>query len=385
MSATKRFQPGSTIGIVGGGQLGMMLAVKAKQYGYKIVVWTGGSESPAAKFADATVDGAYDDPASLAEFVAAADFATVEFENLPVEMLRQLEQEIPLSPNSNAIYTCQRRDLEKTFLRENNIPRAMFELVHNADELAKAVERVGAQGVLKTASFGYDGKGQQRLHGGEDLAQVWQDFGSDCAVFEQWVQFEKELSIMVARDAEGNCVFYDPAENVHRHHILDHSIVPARASDEVMENARQIAQKIVEALDYQGIMGVEFFLKADGQLVVNEMAPRPHNSGHHTMDACETSQFEQQLRAVAGLSLGSTRLLSPVVMLNLLSDVWKNSGDQPDWNPLWDDGSATLHLYGKAYVKGRRKLGHVNFLAKDGLADPLDRAKTIQQKWFAEV
>ncbi|RYD17632.1 MAG: ATP-grasp domain-containing protein, partial [Verrucomicrobiaceae bacterium] len=199
-----------------------------------------------------------------------------------------------------------------------------------------------------------------------------------------WVPFEKELSVMAARGADGVTVTYDPAENRHRHHILDVSIVPARVSPAVALEAAAIARRVAEALDYRGILGVEFFLKADGSLLVNEMAPRPHNSGHHTLDACATSQFEQQLRAVIGLPLGSTRLLSPVTMLNLLGDMWPEEMTPPDWQPLFEDGEASLHLYGKRHARGRRKMGHANFLGPT-VEDALARAEALKERWLKEA
>jgi 5-(carboxyamino)imidazole ribonucleotide synthase len=244
------------------------------------------------------------------------------------------------------------------------------------------MKELNGPGVLKTADFGYDGKGQLKLEGDEDPAAVWSRFAAPRAVLEAWVPFEKELSVMAARGADGGIVTYDPAENRHRHHILDVSIIPARLSPAVALEAAAIARRVAEALDYRGILGVEFFLKADGTLLVNEIAPRPHNSGHHTLDACATSQFEQQLRAVIGLPLGSTRLLSPVVMLNLLGDMWPGETTPPDWLPLFEDGEASLHLYGKRHARGRRKMGHANFLGPT-VEHALARAEAMKSLWLA--
>jgi 5-(carboxyamino)imidazole ribonucleotide synthase len=220
-------------------------------------------------------------------------------------------------------------------------------------------------GVLKTADFGYDGKGQLKIQGNEDPAAVWKQFGEQRAVLEKWVPFEKEISVMVVRSANGEVRTYDPAENRHRNHVLDVSIVPARISETTAAQAREIAEKVAVALDYQGIMGVEFFVNHDGSLVVNEMAPRPHNSGHHTLDACATSQFEQQLRVALQLPLGSTRLVSPCVMLNLLADFWQDETTPPDWAPLLETEGAVLHLYGKRRAPGMRKMGHATLLGND--------------------
>jgi 5-(carboxyamino)imidazole ribonucleotide synthase len=369
--------PGSVLGILGGGQLGRMFCMSARRMGYRTIVWTGGLEAPAMVVADEAIDAPFDSPEALDEFVARAAVATVEFENIPRETLEAVAQRITLHPSPNAVAICQHREREKTFLRQNGIPCAPFEVVASAEELAAAITRIGTPAVLKTAAFGYDGKGQRKLEGGEDPAEVWATFGADRAVLEAFIPFELELSVMVARAADGSMAVYDPAENRHRHHILDVSIVPARVSPAVAAEAKVIACEVALALDYQGIMGVEFFYLPDGSLLVNEMAPRPHNSGHHTLDACATSQFEQQVRVICGLPAGSTRLLSPVVMLNLLGDMWPGEMEPPDWSPLFADGSAFLHLYGKRRAIGRRKMGHANFLGTDA-EDALKRAQAIK-------
>ncbi len=377
-------QPGTTLGIIGGGQLGRMFCMAARRMGYRTVVWTGGLEAPAMVVADEAIDAPFDSPQALAEFVGKATIATVEFENIPREALEAVAAEIPLHPSPEALAICQNREREKRFLRTHGIPCADFEVVASAEELASAIKRIGTPSVLKTAAFGYDGKGQRKLEGGEDPGEVWRDFDGARAVLEAFVPFEKEISVMIACDGHGDYHVYDPAENRHRHHILDVSIVPARVSDETAQEAVQLARRVAEALDYRGIMGVEFFVLPDGSLRVNEMAPRPHNSGHHTLDACVTSQFEQQLRAVCGLPLGSTRLLSPVVMLNLLGDMWPEETTAPDWSPLFADGGACLHLYGKRHARGRRKMGHANLLGDD-VEDCLLRAEKLKEAWLSEA
>lgn len=369
--------PGSVLGILGGGQLGRMFCMEARRMGYRTIVWTGGLEAPAMVVADEAIDAPFDSAEALEEFVTKAAVATVEFENIPRETLEAVAGRITLNPSPNAVAICQHREREKTFLRQNGIPCAPFEVVASAEELAAAIAKIGSPAVLKTAAFGYDGKGQRKLEGGEDPAEVWATFGADRAVLEAFIPFELELSVMVARAADGSMAVYDPAENRHRHHILDVSIVPARISPAVAAEAKVIACEVALALDYQGIMGVEFFYLPDGSLLVNEMAPRPHNSGHHTLDACATSQFEQQVRVICGLPAGSTRLLSPVVMLNLLGDMWPGEMEPPDWSQLFADGSAFLHLYGKRRAIGRRKMGHANFLGTDS-EDALKRAQTIK-------
>jgi len=368
--------PACVVGVIGGGQLGRMLALAARRMGIRTAIWTGGLEAPAVEVADEIIDLPFDDPAALRRFCDTATVATVEFENIPRETLEAVAAATPLHPSPRAISICQNREREKNFLRENGIPCTWFAVIASAEDLAAALRELGGPGVLKTAAFGYDGKGQIKLEGDEDPHRVWADFGADRAVLEAWVPFEKELSIMAARGADGSIVTYDPAENRHRHHILDLSIVPARVSPAVALEAAAIARRVAEALDYRGILGVEFFLAADGTLLVNEIAPRPHNSGHHTLDACATSQFEQQLRAVIGLSPGSTRLLTPAVMLNLLGDFWPEETTPPDWRPLFDDGEAFLHLYGKRRATGRRKMGHATFLGPDAL----ERAEALKKR-----
>ena len=381
MNSQPIHSPRCVVGVIGGGQLGRMLALAARRMNLRTVIWTGGLEAPAVEVADQVIDLPFDDPQALERFCELVTVATVEFENIPKEILEAVAGRVSLHPSPQAVATCQNRWREKEFLRKNGIPCAEFAVVNSADELAAAIRLLGS-GVLKTADFGYDGNGQIRVRGGEDPRQVWSDFESPRGVYEEWVPFEMEISVMVARGADGTALCYDPAENQHRDHILDVSIVPARITDIAVNKAEALALRIAEALDYRGIMGVEFFLKADGSLIVNEIAPRPHNSGHHTIDACVTSQFEQQLRAVVGLPLGSTRLLTPVAMLNLLGDLWPADGQPPDWSRLFADGEASLHLYGKNRASKRRKMGHVNFLGASA-DEALARAEAMKEDWLA--
>ena len=373
--------PHCIVGVIGGGQLGRMIALAARRLGVRTVIWTGGLEAPAVECADEVIDLPFDDPEALQDFCSRVTVSTVEFENIPCHTLEKVAKCTGLYPSPHAICICQNREREKNFLREHNIPHTWFAVISNETDLAAAMKELNGPGVLKTADFGYDGKGQLKLEGNEDPEKIWAAFDAPRAVLEAWVPFEKELSVMVARGADGVTVTYDASENRHRHHILDVSIIPARISPAVALEAAAIARRVAEALDYRGILGVEFFLKTDGTLLVNEMAPRPHNSGHHTLDACVTSQFEQQLRAVMGLPLGSTRLLSPVVMLNLLGDMWPEEMTPPDWLPLFEDGAACLHLYGKRHAKGRRKMGHVNFLGPT-VENALARAEAVKALWL---
>ncbi|TAG11172.1 MAG: 5-(carboxyamino)imidazole ribonucleotide synthase [Verrucomicrobia bacterium] len=369
--------PGCAIGVIGGGQLGRMLALAARRLGVRVVVWTGGLEAPAVEVANEVIDRGFDDPEAMRDFCERVTVATVEFENIPYQTLSQVASLVPVHPSPHAISICQNREREKKFLREHQIPHAANWVVANAAELTQAMRELGGAGVLKTADFGYDGKGQIKLRGDENPAEIWQKFDSARGVLEAWVPFIKELSIIVARGADGQMVTFDVAENRHREHILDVSIVPASVAQEIAEQAASMASRIALALDYRGVFGVEFFLKADGELLVNEIAPRPHNSGHHTLDACVTCQFEQQLRAVLGMPLGSTRLMSPVVMLNLLGDFWPEETTPPDWALLLADGETKLHLYGKRHARGRRKMGHANFLGTT-VEDALERAEAFK-------
>ena len=374
------FPPGSTIGILGGGQLARMLCMEAKRMGYRTLVWTGGLEAPATALCDEVIDLPFDDPDALHRFVSEADVATAEFENIPRGTLDTVEQSITLRPSAHAIVTCANRELEKTFLRNQAIPCAPFWIVTNATGLAAAMAELRGPAVLKTSAFGYDGKGQLKLRGNEDPATVWDQFQAPRAILEAFIAFQSEISVMIARNQRGEIVCFDPVENHHRHHILDLTIAPAAISAELRQQATDIATRIVDALDYIGIMGVEFFLNEDQSLLVNEMAPRPHNSGHHSIDACVTSQFEQQLRAVCNLPLGSTRLLCPAVMLNLLGDMWPAIDRAPEWSDVLLDGSAALHLYGKKRALERRKMGHVTFLGEDAL----QRAEVIKATLLAK-
>ena len=374
--------PHCVVGVIGGGQLGRMIALAARRMGIRTVIWTGGLEAPAVECADEVIDRAFDDPAALADFCSRITVATVEFENIPFETLQAVAKHTQIHPSPSAIRICQNREREKNFLRQNQIPHTWYAVISSAAELAAAMNELKGPGVLKTADFGYDGKGQIKLEGHEDPEKIWAIFEAPRAVLEAWVPFEKELSVMAARGADGVTVTYDPAENRHRHHILDVSIIPARISPAVALEAAAIARRVAEALDYRGILGVEFFLKTDGSLLVNEIAPRPHNSGHHTLDACVTSQFAQQLRAVIGLPLGSPRLLTPVVMLNLLGDMWENETTPPDWLPLFQDGEAHLHLYGKRHARGRRKMGHANLIGGSTESN-LARAEVLKSLWLA--
>ncbi|MCB1230658.1 MAG: 5-(carboxyamino)imidazole ribonucleotide synthase [Verrucomicrobiae bacterium] len=357
--------PNSTIGVLGGGQLGRMLALEARRMGYRILTWTGvdGEIGPAA-MADEAIAKSFDDEAAFVAFVESVAAATVEFENIPRILLEQVADRMPLMPSAEAVAICQHREREKLFLEKKGFPCADFRIVDDAASLREGLDEIGSDTILKTAEFGYDGKGQRVTRPNEDAETVWAEFDTPRAVLEEKIALASELSVLVVRDGAGNCRSYDPAENFHRNHILDLSIVPARQPEALLAEAREVAIGVAEALEYTGVMAVEFFVDTSGRLLVNEIAPRPHNSGHHTLDACECSQFEQQLRVVAGLPIGGTGLLRPVVMWNLLGDLWPAPTQFPDWSPILETPGARLHLYGKAEARPGRKMGHATFLAE---------------------
>ena len=374
-------QPGHTIGVVGGGQLGRMFVLEARRAGYQVVVFTDEPPgSPAGQVADFEINAPYTDAAASADFARRVDIVTYEFENVPVEFLSQIESSgVPVRPGIAALATCQNREREKLFLRSHGIPCAPFAVVDSAASLRSAVDQIGLPCVLKTADFGYDGKGQIKIHDAAQCAEAWMHLGSPRGVLEAWIPCKMELSVVAARGLHGEFVPFPVAENDHRRHILDTTIIPARVEAAVAEHAIALTSQIAAALDYVGTLAVEFFLTASGTLLVNEIAPRPHNSGHATIDACSVSQFGQQLRAITGQPLPTPRLLSPVVMINLLGDVWPNPDTAPDWSPLLDDPDARLHLYGKRTARRGRKMGHFCVLAAD-TTTALVQARSIKDR-----
>lgn len=366
MMAKRIFPPGETcIGVLGGGQLGRMLAFEAHRMGYRIITWIGGPDTGPAGPANEIIEEPFDSAEGLARFLEKADVATVEFENIPASLLEAVAEKLPMAPMPSAVITCQHREREKLFLRKHGFPCAAFTIADSAESLAAALETLPENGgILKTAEFGYDGKGQLPVKRGDDAASQWAAFGAPRGVLEEKIRLAGEISVLVVRDRAGNHVCYDPAENFHWNHILDLSIVPARLPEAKLAEAREMAIRIADALEYEGVMAVEFFIDEAGELLVNEMAPRPHNSGHHTLDGSETSQFAQQLRVVCGLPIGSAKTVRPSVLWNLLGDLWPTDGGQPDWTPILETPGAYLHLYGKHEARAGRKMGHVTFTAE---------------------
>lgn len=370
-------EPGKSIGLIGGGQLGRMFARAARRTGYRVVVYTDeASGSPAGQWTDEEMNAKYGDAASTNEFIDSVAVVTMEFENIPADFLATVESQRPVFPPPSALYITQNREREKNFLKENGIAHAAFRVIDSAETLRKATAEIGFPCVLKTAAFGYDGKGQVKLKGGEDFTEVWKNFDAPRGVLEQWVEFSMEISVVCVRDQSGNFAAFPPGENIHEDHILAFTIAPARISPELQKQAIILAEKVAVALDYVGTLGVEFFVTPGG-LVVNEMAPRPHNSGHHTIDACECDQFEQQLRAITGMPAGSTRQHTPAVMVNLLGNVWFGETEDPDWSPVLDHPRAKLHLYGKRRALPKRKMGHFTVLG-DTVEAALADARAIK-------
>ncbi|MFZ4775170.1 MAG: 5-(carboxyamino)imidazole ribonucleotide synthase [Terrimicrobiaceae bacterium] len=374
---SKSILPGGIVGVLGGGQLGRMLAIAARRMGYRVHAYEPKPDSPAGQICDVEINAPYTSTEELEKFALGVDVISFEFENIPVPAIEHLAALRPVRPRGEVLHICQNREREKLFLQANGIPCAPFRVVDSASSLAAALAEIGVPCVLKTADFGYDGKGQIKLTGGEHPATVWEKFGAPRGVLEKWIPFQAELSVISARGLDGEIVSFPVSENQHVHHILDLSIVPGRFSPAVLEEAASLAERIISALDVVGLLAVEMFLTPDGTLLVNELAPRPHNSGHFTFDACETSQFEQQLRAVCGLPLGSPELLKPVVMWNLLGDLWSNG--TPDWTKVLEDPRAKLHLYGKAEARPGRKMGHVCVMA-DTVEDALAAIEALKKK-----
>lgn len=356
-------QPGSTIGILGAGQLGRMLALAARPLGYRVHVYApDAAESPAAQVADESFSADYLDEAALTRFAAGVDVVTVEFENIPARSLELLARHTLVRPGARALHTTQNRLREKLFLEEQDLPLAAFRHVRDEAELKEALAEVGTPAVLKTAGFGYDGKGQVLISDPAELAAARQLLAGSDAVLEEFVPFEREVSLVCARSANGEVVSYGLIANRHENHILDVSTVPVTGlPEQTADSARQIAAAILHGLDYVGVLCVELFLLTDGRLLVNEVAPRVHNSGHLTVEASVTSQFQQHLRAITGLPLGDTAFVTAAAMANLLGDVWQ--AGPPDWQALLSGGQVQLHLYGKTEARPGRKMGHLTALA----------------------
>ena len=368
--------PGATLGVLGGGQLGRMFTQAARTMGYQVVVLDPDPMSPAGAVADQHLSCPYTDRDALNSLARHCAAVTIEFENVPVEALRRLEKDCLVRPGASVVGHVQDRIREKALLRECGLATVPYHPVHHAGDLETALTSLGLPAILKLAALGYDGKGQRAISCADDAHRAFAEFGAKPCVLERRIDLRMEFSLLLARSSRGETVFYPPAENIHVNGILDTSIVPARTSAEIVAGATRMAHTLAEHLNYCGLLAVEFFLTRQNELLINEIAPRPHNSGHFTIDACLTSQFEQQVRMMCGLPPGDTRLLSPVVMVNLLGDLWQ--AQAPDWGKILNMPNAKLQLYGKHVARPGRKMGHYNVLAAE-VAQAMDLAERIRQ------
>jgi len=354
--------PPAVLGVLGGGQLGRFFVQAAQELGYRTWVLDPDPASPAGRLADRHLAADYTDPAALAAMAAHCAAVTTEFENVPAAALEQLAHTLPVRPAAAAVSVCQDRIAEKSFLKDHGLPQGAWCAVRTPGDL-QAADGALFPGILKLARLGYDGKGQARVQDRDEARDAFESFDRRPAVLEALLPLELELSVVLARDAAGHAVTFPAAENRHRHGILDVSIVPARAAPALLDQARDCALRIAAALDYVGVLGVECFVSA-GRLLVNELAPRPHNSGHYTLDACRASQYEQQVRALCGLPLADSAAHHAAVMVNLLGDLWFEAGQErePDWARLLAMPNLKLHLYGKHAPRPGRKMGHFTVL-----------------------
>ncbi len=354
--------PGNTLGVLGGGQLGRMFCEAARPLGYQTVVLDPDPGSPAGHVADKHICADYKDEAALAQMGKLCAAITVEFENVPASSMQYLGQHCQIHPTPEALQICRDRIREKTFLREHDLPTAPFVAIANKSQLEQAIQTIGVPALLKTATGGYDGKGQQLITEKNQIEAAFAKLNQRPCVLEQRLELSLELSVIIARSTQGTTCCYPVAENRHENGILDTSIVPARIPDQLARQVSRLATQVAEKLGFVGVLAVEFFVVSDS-LLINEIAPRPHNSGHYSLNASVSSQFEQQVRMLCDLPAGDTTLLSPVVMTNLLGELWTHS--TPDWKNLLKNPSAKLHLYGKKKARPGRKMGHFNLLHPD--------------------
>lgn len=361
--------PPATLGMLGGGQLGRFFVMAAHELGYRVLVLDPDAQSPAGRIADEHLVAAYDDVAALERLTGQCAAVTTEFENVPADTLAHLSKFVTVRPPASAVRTCQNRSEEKSFLKRHGFPHAPYADIRSAADLRDANAGL-FPGILKVARFGYDGKGQARVNSREDALIAWGQLRQEACVLEQQLKLDYEVSVVLTRDEAGQVRCFPTAENSHKNGILDISLVPARTSGCLASNAEEIAAGIAQKMDYIGTLGVEFFI-VHGQLYVNEMAPRPHNSGHYTLDACVTNQFEQQVRALCGLPLGEPRAHSAAAMVNLLGDLWyradKHHAREPNWAALLAIPNLKLHLYGKHHPRPGRKMGHFTVIGSDPL------------------
>lgn len=371
-------QPPAMLGMLGGGQLGRFFVIAAHEMGYKVTVLDPDPHSPAGQIADVHLCAAFDDAAALEQMAASCQAISTEFENVPAESLARLAQSTVVHPSAEAVAIAQHRIKEKTFFKEAGLPVGPFVPIYQAADLPDSADMYPA--VLKVARFGYDGKGQARVANRAEALLAFQGFQQEACVLEKMLDLDLEVSVVLARDAQGHIEAFPTAENSHLNGILDVSIVPARCSEVIKANAQVLAKKLATQLNYVGVLGVEFFVVGH-QLLINEIAPRPHNSGHYTIDACITNQFEQQVRVITGQALGSPKLHSQAVMVNILGDSWLYRGEQvePAWHQAFAHGQLKMHLYGKQSPRKGRKMGHFTVIGEQ-LDSVLNIAKVARSE-----
>jgi 5-(carboxyamino)imidazole ribonucleotide synthase len=367
--------PGETLGLLGGGQLGRMFTVAARTLGYAVTVLDPDPHSPAAEFATGHLHTAYTDPAALDELARTCKAVTTEFENAPAEALDAIASRTVVRPSGSSVAVAQDRRREKRFFREHGFPVGEFAVIDSGDDVEAALAQVSLPALLKTARFGYDGKGQARIDTAADLPRRLAEWKHVPCVLERLLPLELEVSVVLARSEDGRVATFPLAENRHAGGILDVSIAPARVPADTAREAAAIAARLAAALDYVGVLAVEMFV-VEGRLLLNEIAPRPHNSGHYTIDACRTSQFEQQVRVLCGLPLGDPSQHSPAVMVNLLGDIWRDG--TPRWDTVLRHAGAHLHLYGKREARPGRKMGHVT-VCESSLESALEVAMALRR------
>jgi 5-(carboxyamino)imidazole ribonucleotide synthase len=355
--------PGNTLGMLGGGQLGRMFVIAARTMGYEVIVLDPDANSPAGKMASFHLEAAYSDRDALDYLAQHCAAISTEFENIPADTLEYLAQFLPVHPSASALRIAQNRVLEKDFFSTLGLNTATYLAIDSKADI-EAAKSFEFPAILKTATLGYDGKGQVICESFDELCAIYEKIGGRACVLEKKINLIREVSVVLCRSESGVIDWFPVAENEHLNGILDISVAPAELSRDMTDEVTQAACRIADGLDYCGVLAVEFFISAEGQVLVNEMAPRPHNSGHYTLDACETSQFEQQVRMMCGLAAGSSRQHTPVAMWNILGDIWPQDGT-PEWNEVIQQASAKLHLYGKTEARAGRKMGHINCLASD--------------------
>lgn len=369
--------PGATLGMLGGGQLGRMFTVAAQTMGYKVIVLDPDTNSPAGLIAEQHICASYNDESALQNMAEQCDAITTEFENIPADTLAFLEAKTTVHPSSAALSKTQNRIIEKQFISSTGIDVAPFKAIRTEDDIAAIADKFQFPAILKVASMGYDGKGQVTCHSLDDVSTAFKSLDQAECVLEQRINLEREVSVVLARSQTGQITHFPVAENVHINGILHSTTVPSVINEEQTEKVYSMADKIADALNYVGTMAVEFFIAEEGDILANEIAPRPHNSGHYTLDACQSSQFEQQVRMLCGLPSGNCELVSPVVMINILGDVWGNS--EPNWGTLLSQPNIKLHLYGKAAARVGRKMGHYNVLTAEREQAMQSAADTFEQ------